>query len=81
MQVEDRSGLPERHFIKKGNGHTELLLDEVPMGMAHGDDHISVENQLLGQEPLGMCGWIGAFLDQSMVDDGMDGLRLRDDAG
>jgi len=81
MQIEDRPGEAEGHFVEERNRHTEVLLNGCLMVESHGNDQIRFLDQLSSQDSLNMPGRIGTIPRQSILHDRMDWLRLRDDAG
>ena len=81
MQIEDRAGEAEGHFVEERNGDPEVFLYGCLMVESHDNDQIRLFDQLSSQHSLNMSGRIGTVLRQSILHDRMDGLRLRDDTG
>lgn len=80
MQIEYRSLSAEGYFIEERGHPAKLLLNDLSMILAHGDDELSPFHHLLRQLVLNVGGWISTFLNQAAADERMNRLRLGLDA-
>ena len=75
VQVKNRGFLAERHFIEEWSCQTELLLNELAMVQAHGNNEIDPIDQFFGQCLWNVCRGVDAFQDQRVTDHKGDRLR------
>jgi hypothetical protein len=62
MQIQNRLIVTETDLIKQGNVASEVFQNEDLVVSPHRNDEVGSLDQLLGELPLNVCGWISALL-------------------
>src|SRR5215831_10643915 len=76
VQIKNRLIVAEADLIKQGSVASKLFPNEDLVVSPHCNDKIGSVDQLLGELPLDMTGWISSLLAQSGLDPLMHRLRL-----